>query len=856
MPRFLLSAPLLALAVVGCSQPSGPNTPTGQTSPIAPQTDSLAPTQIASLGRYSIEFESGYTTAQVEFEPPRGAAANDDLYWLPIGNFLRPTSFAVTGIARTASTLDVRYRFTHPFPAPSNPTGTPNGSTNRSDLGIAGQVVLLADVNTATGNTFFTDVVANTALVTNAAGYTRPEGLLNTGTTANTFPYQVLVDETGDGSRVGISNGGDPSGNFGSDGWTRAEYGPTNDGWTGFGVLHQGQSSEGLFSLDLATLQASPSAFSLDVEILAKYNDPRGGTNAAAKRANRLPADTPDPTRFAYRMPHGALDAERVTYLGESGGFLVGQVSGSTLMVEVVDWDARATPTAETDLANDLDVTTVYPAEVGAPTVEVSIPDVLGAGASALALMDADPSGDPEADSGRPDDPLYYEATVTAVTPPAAAGTYTGLVRAIDPEQGQVRDWQFFLDGDLMPVATPPEPVTYQELSVAVISANDPPSATVTVTSPSVASGGAVSISVSNIMDPEDPSVTLAFDWDDNGTVDFTTSPIPVPAGPLSFSSFTHGSMTFTHLPPPPDYRNLAVSISDGTNTVDVTPAVGPNGEHFTVLPPSGCPNPPKTGTDITAQFTDNITLTSANQAHPYAGTNGNHDTAAFRSTPYLGWFAYQLAGASTSRDIFRYPDTGAPGSAVRMTNMSALAGDPLNNQLVHQIEIDSTNRVFMALRPGSGTVSYPENVYPTTAARVDIPWFDYSGTTVTALGGTISTGSERVIAMALDAAGNVYMISHTHKLHRFEKAFGYTEFTGFPVDLVPIIGDPAITSPAANAWRVHDFVINWHNGSFYILTTNDATSLNGRLHRLFCDGTNAPGSPVVFELTNNTVGG
>lgn len=842
---------VLALASLGCSQSSTPHLPALQDSAVVPA-PSAAVLQSSDLGRYQLTLNPDLTEATVAFLPPRSSQANDDLYWLPIGNFLRANSLRVTGLSRAGQELLVEYVVTHPFPAPQDPAGTPNGSTNRSDLGIAGQVVLLADVVSATGNTFFTDTVANTSLVTNAAGYTRPAGLINPGTTANAFPYQVLVDEAGStGNRVGISNGGVPTGNFGTDGWTRAEYGAGNAGWTGYGVLHQGQAAAGQFAFDVNILAGNGGLVSLNLAILAKYNDPRGGLNASQKRGNRLPPATPDHTRFAYRMPHGALDIERITWLGESGGFLSGVISASTLSLELTDWDARAVASPEADLANDSDVTRVYATEVGAPAVEISIPEVLGATVATLAVVDADPAGDPDPDSGHSDDPIYYSGLVTAPSPTGTPGTYTGLVRATDPEQGQVRDWQFFLDGNLTPVGNPPEAVTYQAFTVDVApSGNLPPSATVTVSTPQVANGNAVTIQVNNIQDPDDVQVMLRFDWDDDGTVDHTTAPITVPAGPLNYNSFAQGSITFTHTPPAPDYRTLAVEIFDGTNTVDITPAVGSNGEHFEVLPPGSCPNPPTTGTNVTSPFVDNITLAAGSFGHPYASSAGNHDAAAMFVAPYLGWIMYQHCGAAATRDFFRYPDTGAAGAAVRVTNTNL--GGFLNGQIAHQIEVDSTNRVLMALKVSNGTVSYPANNYPVSGgATTNIYWFDYSGTEVTALGGTINTGTERAMALTMDSDDNVYMLSHTHQLHRYDKVSGYAEAAGYPINLVPIIGDPTITTPAADAWRVVDFVINWHNESFYILTVNNTAATNARLHRLYCDATEAGSSPVTFTVVD-----
>ncbi|MEO7995776.1 MAG: hypothetical protein ABI743_15370, partial [bacterium] len=67
--------------------------------------------------------------------------------------------------------------------------------------------------------------------------------------------------------------------------------------------------------------------------------------------------------------------------------------------------------------------------------------------------------------------------------------------------------------------------------------------------------------------------------------IDYTSSPIALPAGTQNFQSQTNGGVTYTFIPPGPDYRLLAVFISDGIATVNITPPVGANNEHFRVIP-------------------------------------------------------------------------------------------------------------------------------------------------------------------------------------------------------------------------------------------------------------------------------
>jgi hypothetical protein len=322
----------------------------------------------SALAIYSLHIDPATMSASSTLKETRSGQANDDLYMLSIDSFLRADSFKIRGIEGTATTLDLKYSIEHPFPAPNNPLGAPNGSTNRADLGITGMAMVLADVPSATGNTFFTDRVANTTLVANADAYYSPGGLITFAGTTNTFPYKQLVDELagGTGSRNGQSNGGNVAGNFGTDGWTRAEFGPTNDGWTGYGALHQGQTSTNTLSLNKSDLAGG---LDLDVAIVAKYGDPRGGTTGAQKKANRLPPATADATLFAYRMPHNALDGSRVIVEPATGNFLPNAISGSDLSFHVEDADARAAETSAADLSADLAFDTVAVGESGTPTL-------------------------------------------------------------------------------------------------------------------------------------------------------------------------------------------------------------------------------------------------------------------------------------------------------------------------------------------------------------------------------------------------------------------------------------------------------------------------------------------------------
>ncbi|MCG3153221.1 MAG: hypothetical protein GEEBNDBF_02532 [bacterium] len=773
----------------------------------------------------------------------RSLAANDDVYDLSIANFTKRDTFTVRRIERTATTLDITYDITHPFAAPTNLAG-PATAANRADLGIAGRVLFLLDVPTPAGNTYLSDVapvVANTGTIADADGYFQPAGLLpGLNLIADTFPYLTLVNEAGaDGTRVGISNGGVPTGNYnaGIGGWQQANIGPANDAWTGYGVLHQGQSSRRILSLNLNALTGP---VSLESVILAKYNDPRQGINASQKRANRLPKNPPDPSQFAYRMPHGALDVEQVTFYGETGsGFLANTISSSTLNFGVVDWDARSAETSESDLALDPIVTSVAVGERGVPDLFVNIPAIQG-GTSVqfdpgTDLQDDDSAfgGDPGLDLGEPGDALYYTRTLTnSQTSGQTAGTVTGMVWVRDVETASVSaGWRFALAPDLTPATNPPANAAFQAFTVTLAPASTPPTGNYVVTTPNVVTGNSCSISVNSLVDVESDPLDILVDWDNDGTYTFaTTVNAPYPASvPLT------SPITYTWVGPDPDTRSVPVRISDGFSEVQLTPT-----KTFVVLSSAPVCGAAFAGTNrgawgTTAVYTSWATLYGATTT--YAG----NDFGAFHSATLNEFVVQRYANTQTIWDFYRLTPT-ATITATRISNFGAF----FSGRLAHQIETDSTNRVLVATRGANSSDGDPNEIYGTSAtsqAQTNIYWFDYDGSTEATTINTINT-TERVVALTVDQSDNLYYIDVQSILHKLVKTSNYAEdFTSpFPIDLKAA---PYNIGPTAT-WRVNDFGINFHNQAFFILATNTSSAVDPRITRIECDGT-------MYTSTNST---
>lgn len=844
------------LTTLGCagggSTPLAPANPTAGTDQTLPAALSVsgalgAPMiqgdlTTSALAIYNVQIDPATMQATSSLKETRSGQANDDIYMLSIDSFLTASSFVVTGLSADVDTIGLSYSVTHPFPAPNNPTGTPNGSTNRADLGVAGMVLFLADVPSATGNTYFTDVVANTELVANADAYFAPAGCLTTTGTANTFPYLQLVDELQD-PRSSASNSGDVEGNFGSDGWTRSEFGGTNDQWTGFGVMHQGQTVSNMVSLNKAALSGG---FSLDVAIISKYNDPRGGTTGAQKKANRLPPASADASLFAYRMPHGALDVSRIRVAAEPAGFIANTISGAQISAHVEDWDARATETAAADLSEDTAFGTVAVGAAGVPTVEVCIPDVLGDAtvtAAVATVVDDDSAygGDVDQDSGAPGDSLFFSELITKTAGSGQVdGFYTGMIRAVDPLADFIA-----LDEALAPAGSPPNNETFQAFTIEMLPDNAAPTATYTLNSATVNENCAFGLTINAPNDDDGDAIDVLVDWDDDGTYTLMTSitspyPLTVPVAAPSGYVFSG---------PAPDIRDLPVRIADADVTVDLTPTLT-----FEVL--QNCPTAPFVATPLTT----GLGYTGTGGFWSFSATFHPQDVEGMKSTivgPQGGIFTQRKDGLGGNFVVF-LSTAAAPNAGA--STFTVTSGVPVTLQ-ANQMDTSGTNRMFYSTYITSQIASGRQNpayTYGATGGAANITFFDLTGTVPFASFQTISTGANRVVAMDVDSAGNVWYVDTANVLHKMEPtgATTYAEDTTcpYPIDLKTISQpmDPLGGTAATNI-KIHDFEVSNYSGSIYILAqSQEAAAANGYIYKVACDGSSSSRS-AGFALNYST---
>ena len=636
IPRFAFFA-ALSLVLLGCSSSTQDAVTPAHTlddkspepAPVAQDSGALGSiTQAgdltqAAIGIYSVHVDLNTMTARTELKAKRNATQSE-IFNLEIGAFLRSDSFAIDSVAFTPTTVDLTYSTSHPFPAASDLSGTPSAA-NREDLAVTGRVIWLLDGPDA--GTYFPgdgDVLANTAIVTNPDGYFRPQGLVDTtGLAANTFPYQLLVDETRD-NRVGVSNGSNATGNYpGSTSWGVSEF---TSGITGYGIWAQGQTSTNTISLDRPTLSGG-ATFTADVAILVKYEDPRAGATGGEKRSNRLPSGD-----MSYRMPHAALDVSTIINTAESGGFVNGLASSSTISCNVRDWDAKATEAAQTNLSGETDTSLVSAGESGVPSVDVSIPGI--------ALTSSTLAEIPGAETGAAGDELAYSGVING-TPGNGGGTYTGLIRAVDvvditpPADFDINHFNLAAGGTLLPLGTNFEGETYQSLDITVGSGGcNLPMGDWSLNTLTIVDGQTVSVTVDNVvLDPGSTTFDIEADWNDGGGFVNVASGLSGagPHGPYISPNYSLAD------PLTSEIRTIAVRLVDSA-CLPANAANNVGGDTITINPAGPCADPILDGTQVfSADFetsTGDNNWTPGQLFSPVLPNTDDLDWSGFRVCP------------------------------------------------------------------------------------------------------------------------------------------------------------------------------------------------------------------------------
>ncbi|HYE76381.1 MAG TPA: hypothetical protein VEI97_00215, partial [bacterium] len=356
MPRTPFAALPLALALLGCHSAPGTLAPAP-----TPPAGSLRASSEVLAARFQLTVDPATMSATAVPLPARTGTVQAISYDLALSNFMRPNTFEVAAVRYdTDGDLRIDFTHTHPFPAPD--LTQPGRRANSADLGYTGRVLVLADGAPAT---FFGDVTLDPALVKDPDGYLRPGSVLPVPGPRNTFPYMLLADEARN-NRVGVPNGGAPTGNYdpAAFGWQRANMGTGNNRWTGYDFIHHGQAIRNRITLRRSALGSTPRTF--EIALVIKWTDPK------ATAADKLPPETPDPLKFAYRLPFATLDISAV----DPSTVQIARTGGATALVgaAVRDWDALAAVSADANLSDEPNVALIQPNGDGIPAVELSAP--------------------------------------------------------------------------------------------------------------------------------------------------------------------------------------------------------------------------------------------------------------------------------------------------------------------------------------------------------------------------------------------------------------------------------------------------------------------------------------------------
>lgn len=409
--------PLLLLA--GCSAgPGGASTPTAADFPGSPTAaDSILPSGHLLTSQWTLHVGQNGAASLAEAPERNAAAENQGRYFdLDIARFISAQTLRVTGFNFDINgDVLVEISHSHPFRAPD--FTLPITAGNRADLSYTGKLLILADQEHVSFTDY--DLSCDPGVLRSPDGYAATGDLLrNAGLTNNLFPYRLLVDEARN-NRVDVSNGGLMTGNYDVDlaGWNQANAGPDGDGWTGYDMLHAGQSVTLQLAIPRARIEAGD--VNVGLAILIKYTDPRGTPGPT----RRFPLDPPDAVEFSYRMPHGAFDVGECASCAELS---LQNVEGATadFNVTVRDWDVVGEENGDDTLWDESAPNKILPGSGGMPTVVVDVPGVL------TAPVTATPTGG----DGIPPGQWTYSGSITMPAGGTIPGLYWGIAAAIDPE--------------------------------------------------------------------------------------------------------------------------------------------------------------------------------------------------------------------------------------------------------------------------------------------------------------------------------------------------------------------------------------------------------------------------------------
>lgn len=441
---------------------------------------------------------------------------------------------------------------------------------------------------------------------------------------------------------------------------------------------------------------------------------------------------------------------------------------------------------------------------------------------------------------------------------------------AIDPEAAaDTSSWHFALAPDLTLASPVPAPVTFQAFTVQINGLSSPPVASFALLNSTILDGGTITIQATGYSDPEGDPIEVLIDWNnDNDFADVgeTGNMLNGAGGPaVNFTS----PITYVWSGTNPDNRQVRVHYTDNI----AAPVTHPNLSFTVIENTAGCGAPWTNPTTFGVGWGILAGETLSPSFADMASGQVDYDYAAFHNPTFnspapntnAGWITQRITTTPTYEIHRIYANdstTLASGvSSIQLTNAPATLGsDPTTARQVHQIEVDSLNRVFFARRDAG--VLNTGLIGPTNGATnngfyltgsTGFVWFDTDGGATLATDAQMNTvaTTNRVVALAVGLNDDLLLIDNQNILRRYTRGANYAEDMTAPFPLNLAAGPYNI---AVGTQYVHDFVQSRYNGATFIVT-EDTTGVD-RIFRIECDGslnnpipTTSNPNPLVLQV-------
>jgi hypothetical protein len=439
-------------------------------------------------------------------------------------------------------------------------------------------------------------------------------------------------------------------------------------------------------------------------------------------------------------------------------------------------------------------------------------------------------------------DPLTYTITLNNELS-ADDGMYQGLVKVVDSyPTGMNSGGLTGFDGIKRagPTDDPTsglfaisEFATYQTFTINVAeSGNQAPVAILLPETPAMFEGNTVEFDASTSYDPDGSIVTYEFMWDwdlvpSNFIADISGSIAVVTSAPYPTQGTYHAGLRVTD-------NNSAVAYDSVEVTVNVWTSECPSGQFG--------------GDPITQNFTldDWYSFYSSPAGWVISGTIIDCDMLS----THWGVCIYSNPSAGIDGEMRYFNPVGnlAPGGEPEYS----IVGPNYPGEQGVSIDVDSEDLVVFVTLGSAYFPSGPQSEEFTLQDKIDTV-NDYFTVVDPFVGQSseqdVNVGA-KILAIDIDENDDIWALDINNVMHKYVKTSGYTEDITSQFDL-------DITSGGTFSGLVYDFIINFYNEAFFILTDG---SLETDVWRFECDGQfnsliNGNPNPLENVLLEDTSG-